>query len=210
MFASRYTIRRVYPRRGLPLALELVNTQFAMGGQPRDGLQTPADLEEWLEANAAGFGDVSVPAATEALLTRFWSLRAALREIFASPANHQRPRADALATLNAVLAAAPRFARLDWEASGPHVRSQDLAQDPETATLAAIARSSLDLIGSEHSTTKVGQCQAPGCVLFFVRDARRKNWCSAACGNRGRVARHYLRLHDKASDTAPARPRRRG
>jgi predicted RNA-binding Zn ribbon-like protein len=191
MLASRYTIRMVYPRRGLPLPLELVNTQFAMGGQPRDGLLTLRDLEEWLEANAGEFGDLCLPAATEALLMRFRSLRAALREIFASRANDQQPPADALATLNAVLAAAPRIPRLDWNASGWHARSIDLAHDPETAALAVVARPTLELIGS------VGQCQAPGCVLFFLREARRRNWCCAACGNRGRVARHYLRLHGK-------------
>jgi len=196
MLASRYTISVVYPRRGLPLPLELVNTQFALGGQLRDGMQTPGDLAEWLEANAAEFGDLCLPAPSEALLRRFQSLRAALRGIFGSRANDQQPPADALATLNTVLAAAPRFSRLDWDARGPRVRSIDLAEDPETPVLAAVARSALEVIGS-GTEAKVGQCRAPGCVLFFLREGRRTNWCSAACGNRARVARHYLRLHGK-------------
>nr|WP_083986585.1 CGNR zinc finger domain-containing protein [Frankia sp. EI5c] len=36
-------------------------------------------------------------------------------------------------------------------------------------------------------------CAAPGCPLFFVKHHPRREWCSAACGNRARVARHYAR-----------------
>src|SRR2546429_545268 len=34
---------------------------------------------------------------------------------------------------------------------------------------------------------------ALGCVLYFVKDHPRREWCSAACGNRARAARHYSR-----------------
>ena len=37
-----------------------------------------------------------------------------------------------------------------------------------------------------------------GLIRFFVRDHPRKRWCSAACGNRARVARHYRRHHSSA------------
>ncbi|HLU55261.1 MAG TPA: CGNR zinc finger domain-containing protein [Pseudonocardia sp.] len=36
-------------------------------------------------------------------------------------------------------------------------------------------------------------CHGPGCVLYFHRDHPRRGWCSAGCGNRARVARHYER-----------------
>jgi predicted RNA-binding Zn ribbon-like protein len=35
-------------------------------------------------------------------------------------------------------------------------------------------------------------CVAPGCAYFFVKTHRRE-WCSAVCGNRARVARHAQR-----------------
>jgi hypothetical protein len=41
-------------------------------------------------------------------------------------------------------------------------------------------------------------CQAPGCVLYFVKDHPRREWCSTACGNRARAARHYRRHRDHA------------
>ena len=40
---------------------------------------------------------------------------------------------------------------------------------------------------------------APGCVLYFVQDHPRREWCSTACGNRARVARHYDRHHRQAT-----------
>ncbi|WP_433236869.1 CGNR zinc finger domain-containing protein [Streptosporangium sp. CA-135522] len=40
-------------------------------------------------------------------------------------------------------------------------------------------------------------CHAPGCVLFFVKDHHRREWCSAACGNRARAARHYSQTHTR-------------
>ena len=36
-------------------------------------------------------------------------------------------------------------------------------------------------------------CLAPRCVLYFLREHPRRGWCSAGCGNRARVARHYER-----------------
>ncbi|WP_225993278.1 CGNR zinc finger domain-containing protein [Actinomadura rudentiformis] len=36
-------------------------------------------------------------------------------------------------------------------------------------------------------------CLAPGCVLYFLKNHPRREWCTAACGNRARGARHYRR-----------------
>ncbi|MDR6317410.1 putative RNA-binding Zn ribbon-like protein [Actinoplanes couchii] len=40
-------------------------------------------------------------------------------------------------------------------------------------------------------------CPGPGCVLHFVRDSPRREWCSPGCGNRARAARHYARSRDR-------------
>jgi predicted RNA-binding Zn ribbon-like protein len=42
-------------------------------------------------------------------------------------------------------------------------------------------------------------CYAPGCVLYFVNSHPRREWCSTACGNRARAARHYQRHHTTSS-----------
>jgi predicted RNA-binding Zn ribbon-like protein len=33
----------------------------------------------------------------------------------------------------------------------------------------------------------------PACVLFFVKNHPRRDYCSPVCGNRARVSRHYER-----------------
>ncbi|HEY3005705.1 MAG TPA: CGNR zinc finger domain-containing protein [Kribbellaceae bacterium] len=44
-------------------------------------------------------------------------------------------------------------------------------------------------------------CYAPGRVLYFVTGHPRREWCSTACGNRARAARHYAR-HPRRSNAA--------
>jgi predicted RNA-binding Zn ribbon-like protein len=40
-------------------------------------------------------------------------------------------------------------------------------------------------------------CPGPGCVLHFVRDTTRREWCSPGCGNRARAARHYAKVRQE-------------
>jgi predicted RNA-binding Zn ribbon-like protein len=61
--------------------------------------------------------------------------------------------------------------------------------------LARLAAEAVDLLARPST---LGVCEAPGCVLYFVRDRPRRQWCSAACGNRARVARHYRRHRSSA------------
>jgi len=182
-----------YPKLGLPLALELVNTQFAVGGQPRDALETPADLAEWLRQNRLELESVSVND-----LERFLVLRQALRRLFIASCTDQQPPIDDIEMLNEVSAAAPRYPQLEWLGDGPHVHMREHA-DAHAALLAAVVRSAMEVLSAEDG---VGQCQAPNCILLFTRDARHRQWCSAACGNRARVARHYARHKRSSSDEA--------
>lgn len=60
--------------------------------------------------------------------------------------------------------------------------------------LAALALEGADLLAEQG----LRACGEPGCVLYFHRSHSRREWCSAECGNRARVARHYRRKHDSA------------
>ena len=51
-----------------------------------------------------------------------------------------------------------------------------------------------------HDRGELRVCGAPGCVLMFARDHTRREWCSNACGNRARQARHYRRTHGAPAD----------
>ncbi|MBI2237124.1 MAG: CGNR zinc finger domain-containing protein, partial [Actinobacteria bacterium] len=41
--------------------------------------------------------------------------------------------------------------------------------------------------------TRLGICAAPRCGRFFLAARPKQVWCTRACGNRARVARHYAR-----------------
>jgi predicted RNA-binding Zn ribbon-like protein len=184
----------LYPQLGLPLALELVNTQFALGGQPRDGIASSEQLEEWLRLNAELF-DVPLPPATPDLLLRFRTLRGALRDLFGAVTEAREPPPMAVRHVNDAAAASPRFEHLEFVDDVPRLKIVDVA-DASSAASACVARSAIELLAGPDRV-EIGRCEAPGCVLFFVKDSRRRHWCSAACGNRARVARHYERSRNR-------------
>jgi predicted RNA-binding Zn ribbon-like protein len=64
---------------------------------------------------------------------------------------------------------------------------------PVTAGLARVAENAIELLGGADAA-RLRACRAPGCVLYFVKTHPRREWCSVACGNRVRAARHYQRV----------------
>jgi predicted RNA-binding Zn ribbon-like protein len=64
--------------------------------------------------------------------------------------------------------------------------------DTGTVLRAEVARAALALLVAP-ARDRLRLCRSPGCSLFFLTDLRRQQWCSADCGNRARVARHYTR-----------------
>jgi predicted RNA-binding Zn ribbon-like protein len=62
--------------------------------------------------------------------------------------------------------------------------------------LAACAASAIELLtGPDRDALRA--CGAPGCALLFLKDHPRRAWCSTACGNRARQARHYARTRGR-------------
>lgn len=187
-----------YPQLDLPLPLELVNTSFASGGQPVDGLATPDDLDAWLWANASLIGAAATPCATPALLEHFRQLREAIRRMLTAVVEAAPPPAADVRLLNELAAASPRYPRLhvrDAGADAPggyDLHAVDRAETPEAAVLASVARAAMQLL-TGPDLDRLRRCAGPGCVLFFLREHRRRARCSDACGNRARVARHYER-----------------
>ena len=58
--------------------------------------------------------------------------------------------------------------------------------------LQTLAREGVETLTSPDSPP-LRACLASSCVLDFVQKHPRRAWCSAACGNRARAARHYAR-----------------
>jgi predicted RNA-binding Zn ribbon-like protein len=98
---------------------------------------------------------------------------------------------DAVATLNRHARQIPRWQELRIDPE-PHV-TVGTAGRPVAAALATLAEEAMHLFaGPLHD--EVRACQGPGCVLHFVRDSLRREWCSPGCGNRARAARHYAKV----------------
>jgi predicted RNA-binding Zn ribbon-like protein len=180
------------PLRQEPLAVELHNTVYAIRGELIDGLDTPADLGAWI----AGLGERLPVNARDVDLTRhpeFVALRGAIRDGLHAVLEG-KPVPDA--ALNAINRAAAQTA--SWptavvDAEGRlSAETRYRATDATALALGALAADAVDVLAGS-SREDLRACGAPGCVLMFVKDHPRQRWCSAACGNRARQARHYQR-----------------
>jgi predicted RNA-binding Zn ribbon-like protein len=192
------------PRLGEPLAIEFANTHYAVRGQPREGIGTPAHLVGWLRDNAGALGF----AADDAELTgridsadvaEFRALRTAIRAIARAIVEQQTPNPHDVRMLNRAAARAPRWPELD-AGDGRYSISEHTRNDVMRAALASIARDAIRIFGGPPRTD-LRACQGPRCVLFYIEDHPRRAWCSAACGNRARAARHYRRHHGQPEVT---------
>jgi predicted RNA-binding Zn ribbon-like protein len=196
---ERSTVDAATPMLGGPLPLELANTTYAVRGRLRDGLESPEHLTAWL-ANvrsrlATPLADADLRAADHAQLTLARDLRDCVRALASTAVDGLRPDAALVDRLNRHARAAPQWRELRWDGDRPH--SQRCGDAPAVSTaICEIAQAAVELFASPHRAD-IRQCGAPGCVLYFLRDHPRREWCSVACGNRVRAARHYQRTKDR-------------
>lgn len=188
------------PLPGEPGPVRLMNTVWADRHGVHDALGSVDGLRRWLAATTPGQpdgdGDTGVTAAE---LAEFRTVRDALRRLAAVVTADARtlgasPTGDvrrAVTDLNAAVTAASTWPQLDFRDGALHRRSAGTAT-PALRALAGLAADGVELL-SGPDRDRLRACGAPGCVLYFVRDHPRREWCSPACGNRVRAARHYQR-----------------
>lgn len=182
------------PILGEPLPIELANTRFKRRGSEVDGLQTPADLADWLLRVAARLpiaptqSDLDTLGPVELAAAR--SLRDALRTLFAEATVGGSLDGHATAILNRTIRVAPRWQELSVQA--PPEPVTHTAAPPVTAALAAIAEHAVSLLAGPDAES-LRACAGPGCILFYRQDHPRRAWCSPRCSDRARAARHYAR-----------------
>jgi len=177
-----------------PAAVRFMNTVWADRAGVHDALADRDDLVTVLDA----LGSPSEVEVTEPDLRRARRLRDALRRIAASETDDDRPRAltdlslaAALDEVNQSLGDRPS-GRLEHTGAGWR---WDTGTSTVRHALAELAREgSLLFAQPDHP---VRACRAPGCVLYFIQQHGRREWCSPECGNRARAARHYAR-HGRA------------
>lgn len=182
------------PVMGEPLPIELANATYAVRGHLHDGLQTVEQLALWLEQVRPRLplppSDTDLRNVDEQELATARELRDAIRALARAAVDETAPPLGAIDTLNGCVRTAPSWRELRWD-SGPSAEPRNAA-GPITATLSDIAEQAVDLFAGP-ALADLRACHAPGCVLFFIKDHPRREWCSAGCGNRARAARHYLR-----------------
>jgi predicted RNA-binding Zn ribbon-like protein len=154
-------------------------------GAEVDLLDGPRDLERWLDERGLARPGLALR------LADFRLLRSAIRSLLiASAAGHPLPAA-AVEALNGASAAAPAHASLDLGGGSP--RAIEVAAGSDAAVvLASIAGAAIRTLGGPDRE-RLRVCPAPRCGLVFLADRPRQVWCSNACGNRVRVARHHAR-----------------
>ncbi len=188
-----------------PVAVRLMNTIWADRYGVHDALDTTGNLRAWLAATYPDQTAESAPRPAD--LQAFRALRDALRRVAALVTDDDRPRAasamtdlrQAVAEVNRAATHAPAWPQLAYQ--NGHLRLTPTGRvTPVQRTLSSIAREGMALVAGDPPAD-LRACQAPGCVLYFVKDHPRREWCSVACGNRARAARHYQRHNLRPSST---------
>ncbi len=186
---------------GEPVPVRLMNTIWADTTGVHDDLTTPAALRDWVAlVHGHDAGSLDDPGPDELAEAR--ALRDALRRLAAFSTDDPRPAAqspvdtvgDAVAAINKAAAHRPH-AQLTV-CDGQLQRGSPPHASPVRTALAELAHNAIDLF-TGPAAAKLRGCQAPGCVLYFVKTHPRREWCSEACGNRARAARHYQRIRNR-------------
>ncbi|MFI9509596.1 CGNR zinc finger domain-containing protein [Nocardia sp. NPDC052566] len=181
------------PTLGGPLPLELANTRYLAHNRPHDGLESVDLLTAWLgqlrPRLRIPLTDEHLLAIDEPHLTNARDLRDCIHHL--ADAGHSQPSTAAVNRLNRHVRANPLWTELHWDAENPTTQLR-FKGDPITAALCEIATSTVELFSGPHAAA-IRSCASPNCILYFVKDHARREWCSTTCGNRVRVARNYER-----------------
>ncbi|TFC17928.1 hypothetical protein E3O19_05405 [Cryobacterium algoritolerans] len=175
-----------------PTPVRLMATIWADTEGLHDDFAAPSDVDSWLDAVGVDLEGVT---ATQEEFQSALDLRDAVRRLAAHVTDDQRSEAastvahvdDAARIVNAT--ASERTIPLLRLNDGRLELAADSVASPVGAGLAEVAYEAQHLLGANGSQLRA--CYAPGCVLYFLKTHPRREWCSVACGNRARAARHY-------------------
>jgi predicted RNA-binding Zn ribbon-like protein len=183
---------------GEPLAIDLANTVMVIRpGVSEDLLATRRQLADWLEREHERLGDCGFALRH---LKEVRELRDCVHRLLAAAAKGRRPARPDVELVNSFSADGPIYLQLRSAAgSSPKAVEEHASSDRLGALRAAIARSTISLLGSSDRE-RLRICAAPSCGMFFL-SKEGQTWCCAACGNRARVARHYGRRASAALGT---------
>jgi predicted RNA-binding Zn ribbon-like protein len=185
------------PVRDEPLAVELHNTVYARQGVLLDGLADPRSAAAWLDSvgdrlPGAGSGRM---ATTDELI----ALRHVVRSVLHAAIEDRTPSRQSIEALNRASTRAARSPVVRWSPNEPPLAGTHFhGASRADIVVSTIAADTITLI-TGPARSELRACGAPGCVLMFLRDHPRREWCSPTCGNRARQARHYRRTRERTT-----------
>lgn len=165
-----------------PPAVDLANT--VVPGLV-DLLTTPEQLSRFI---AIERGRIPGVEAADGRLPQVREIRDTVRQLLASAAEGKPLPPLCVAQINQWSANSPTYPLLE----DGIVLNRHASRDPFHVFAGAVAHSAIQLAGDPHGSG-LRICSAPGCGMFYLRTHPRQQWCSPACGNRARVARHAAR-----------------
>ncbi|NED11118.1 ABATE domain-containing protein [Streptomyces sp. SID9124] len=172
-----------------PLAVEFTSSWHYEAGVLIDEVNTPQGLAHWVGAYRSRLGmDAGTPVEVGAAdVTTALAVRGALRDLLDALVDAAQPP-DASLALVAERAQRVQEARVTWPPAGPRLEWPDGVRTMDIVA-AQVCASAIRLLTSPRRDL-LRRCPAPSCVLFFTALRTGQQWCSPACGNRARVARH--------------------
>ncbi|MFB8210463.1 CGNR zinc finger domain-containing protein [Streptomyces sp. NPDC056010] len=175
-----------------PLAVEFTSSWHYEAGALIDEVGTPHGLAHWIDAYRPRLGmgagtrvEMDAPDVTTAL-----AVREAVRDLLDALVDRGRPPAASL-DLVTERARGVQQAAVTWPDTGPRLEWPDGVRVMDVVA-AQVCASATRLLTSPRREL-LRRCPAPSCVLFFSALRTGQQWCSPACGNRARVARHSAR-----------------
>jgi predicted RNA-binding Zn ribbon-like protein len=178
------------------LCLDFANTgaaRRAHGGP--DGLPDFAALANWLDARPLPRWAKANPKSAQRLFARALALREAVYGVAFAHASGAKPKRQDLDTVAREAAVALRALELRGD-GGAYRWTLEAANDPESASLAAVALSCASLLTGED-LVRVRICGNPTCGWLFLDRSknRSRKWCEMeSCGNKMKARRHYAKL----------------
>jgi predicted RNA-binding Zn ribbon-like protein len=185
------------PLGGQLISIELHNTLYTVAGSSVDGLDDPVSRAAFLREITPRIHPESIPDNEMPPVEDLLGLRNLIRVVLHTVIDGQPHHPATMDGLNAFAAKAPTSIQAELAADDPHtpVASTNYHQaSPADIILAAFAADAIDVITAELRCD-LRACDAPGCVMVYLKADPRQQWCSKPCGNRARQARHYHRTH---------------
>lgn len=169
------------------LALDFINSEYAVGDKRHDCLINDHSVAGWL-VRAGLLPDINGQPIPDGMLAEARELRCSARSVVNAAMNSVPVD---LAGVNRVLEVGRPERKLEWDGDAQQFRATVYQSLRSPAGLLwPIADALVNLVTSDKFEF-VRQCEAHDCILLFhdLSKSHRRRWCSmATCGNRMKVA----------------------